>query len=282
MGKNVTPVQTLQQLFDRFGLGSASVWDAEIKTICSRNNPNTKAKFAAPWAEECEIGLRERILDYSKKGKDGCGTTTKVEVSKIVDGLRYGSAGVGTAATVSALTLGATAGATVGLGIATAGIGLLAMPIIGIFTQHAQAVAQEQSVACSVTVPFNSQCAAIDEAVASGQVTAEQGIQLMANLTTELKKPLSGIRKDCNLACGMMAYLDAHLDFARVLYPKIAPSKILSFSPGAVNDFAEAAVKTGSGFFQGFAETVKQSGTGLLIAVAVVVGIIFLALGGRK
>lgn len=283
MGKQTDSVVTLAQLFAKHSLGSAQVWEPIIASVCMRNRPVGARPTDLPaWDEWCAINLRERIIDYKKKKFGDCGTATPVEVGKVATALRFGSAGVGSAATISALTLKTATGLSAGLGIASAGIGLLAIPLIGIFTHHAQAVAQEQTIACQVSVGFNSAAPSIDEGVASGQLTIEQGIQAMAVLTGELKKQLASIVKSCNLACGFTAFLDAHMDFARELYPKIAPSGLLSLAPDGVKQGVQAATQIAQQVTEQAQRLTAGISTNTLIGLAIATGVAFLFFGGRR
>lgn len=283
MGKQTDSVVTLAQLFTKHSLGSAQVWEPMIASVCMRNRPVGARPTDLPtWDEWCAINLRERIIDYKKKKFGDCGTATPVDVGKVSTALRFGSAGVGTAASISSLSVvGASAGLATGLAVASVGIGIVALPLIGIFTHHAQAVAQEQTIACQVSVAFNSTVPSIDEGVAGGQLSVEQGVQAMAVLTGELKKQLAGIVKVCNLACGFTAFLNAHMDFVRELYPKIAPRGLLSLAPDGVKQGVQAATSLARQVTAKAQDLTTGVGTNTLIGLAIAAGVAFLFVGRR-
>lgn len=205
-------------------------WNSVIDAVVASTNPNQQPRFAVGWADVARVNLHDRVIDYSSTRQvDGCGAPSKLGDSKVT-ATRFAGVAAGS---VSALTTGAAAG-TLAATAATAatGIGLLLLPITAIFTQHAMRVADEQKRACEVTLAVNQTIPAIDEAVASGTMSAEQGVGAVRSLAQNVRSIMESIKKDCNLACGFIGYMDAHVAFAEQLYPTIAPLPIVAVPGG--------------------------------------------------
>jgi hypothetical protein len=191
-----------------------------------------------------------RGILYYKKVPGDCGQATALDTPIGQNVLKFGSLGLGTVAAGSTLALGATAGLSVGLGAATAGVGLLALPIMAIFQHHSQAVANEQGTICAVSVSANQAIPQIDAMVRSGQATAAQGIEIMAQLVAQLKAgldPVSGQGSSghpCNAGCCYHAALDAHLDFVKTYYPDISPlTGRIATAPGSYSGTGQASTQ---------------------------------------
>jgi hypothetical protein len=242
--------------------------------IAARNKPPALTPPGSDdFAVLVESCLRARAVIYWKDKPGDCGSTSKVETPGAVTALKLGQAGVGTAGSLATLGIIGTA-ATIPLGIATLGLGLLIAPIIGIFQHHAQAVANEQETLCAMATQATPAIQQIDAFVKSGQVTPDQGIQAMQATVANLKGAISGIEKNdsshCNAACYYHGVLDAHADFAKQYYPAIAPA-LAGTAPASPNNSAPAS--TGGVSFS-FA-SLSAHPIFLIFAVLVVVAIIF-------
>jgi hypothetical protein len=108
------------------------------------------------------------------------------------------------------------------LGIGTA-ISFAVAGIEDIFQHHAQAVANEQSTICNVAGYFNPLLKQIDSAVASGQITDQEGIAAIRQISDQAIAGLQSIYKPCNAACVFQAILRAHKDFVGYYYPILSP-----------------------------------------------------------
>lgn len=161
-------------------------------------------------------------------------------------------------ATLPAIGLGTVAGIGAGgfaaagtlasaiLGPATLGIGLLIGPLLGIIEHHAQAVATEDSTICGVANAVNQVIPQIDTAVASGTITAQQGISAMQSLVAQMSTALNKIAgpgdatHPCNAGCVWISLLKTHLDFAGQFYMDLSPL-IPPAAPGAYTPQAASA-----------------------------------------
>jgi hypothetical protein len=274
MAKNTNTIQTLSQLFSKYPLRVSLEKQRELYDLASvvatrHHLPEFRPQDLPAFDAFVITALRERVMDYSKKTPNDCGTDTRVELSVLKRSLSFVTPGLGTATTIAGATAGATAGITTALGVATAGIGLALAPILAIFAHHSQAVSKEQATLCSVSSALNSSLPTIDDAVASGQLKVEEGLQMVKNLVSQFKSALEPIRKTCNFACGTIAMLDAVEDYGVSLYPAIAPPIVLMIpgAPDAVNNLAQASVNQASELFSIAKE--KLSNPALLAAGAV-------------
>lgn len=126
------------------------------------------------------------------------------------------------------------------------GAGLISNILNAINAHHVQAVQTEQAVECQVTQEFNYYLPQIDNAVASGTISADQGISAVAQLVSKLKQELSRIAgagsggHPCNAGCCFGYWLDCHADFVETFYKDISPMAILG-TPGQPNATAPAS-----------------------------------------
>lgn len=211
------------------GLPVPASVEALYKVIATRNNPTGNANFVPP----CEANLRARGLIYMKKNPGDCGAPAGVPGfgSGQIVGLsgQAASGVVGGIGAAGVLTGPATLGISTAVSMAVAGIE-------SIFAHHAQAVANEQATICAVANYFNPICRQLDNAVISGQITADNAITYMRQITLQAINGLQSIYKKCNAACYFIGYLRAHSDFASTLYPAISPfgaSGMSAQAPGA-------------------------------------------------
>lgn len=208
--------------------GLPSGFDNLYTIVATRNRPSgTNSGFMVG----CVASLRARGLIYMKKNPGDCGTPLGVP------GFSSGQI-VGLSGQAASGVIGGIGAAGVLTGPATLGIGtavsLAVSGIESIFAHHAQAVANEQSTICAVVNYFNPLVKALDQAVASGQITPDQGVTYMRQVTQQAINGLQGIYKKCNAACYFIGYLRAHADFASSLYPILSPtpSGLAAQAPG--------------------------------------------------
>jgi LPXTG-motif cell wall-anchored protein len=166
-----------------------------------------------------------------------------------------GTLGVSSVAMVSSVggasSLGfAAAGTAIGsaLGFATLGLGLAIGPLLAIIEHHEHAVQAEDSTICSVANAVNASIPQIDQAVASGSISAAQGVRVMASLVQQMNAALLRISgkgdgsHPCNAGCVWQAILNMHLDFVNTFYTDLSPMKIpASVPPGSYAPYAATA-----------------------------------------
>lgn len=207
---------TAQGLLPYPGLTIPGV-DLPYTIVATRNNPTGKATFVPP----CEANLRARGLIYMKKNPGDCGAP--VGVPGFSSGQIVGLSGQAASGVIGGISAAGALSGPATLGIGTA-VSLAVSGIEGIFAHHAQAVANEESTICAVVNYFNPLVKALDAAVMSGQITPDQGVTYMRQVTQQAINGLQGIYKKCNAACYFIGYLKAHADFASTLYPAISPN----------------------------------------------------------
>lgn len=176
------------------------------------------------------LSLKYRGLIYAKKTPGDCGG-----LGTATGGIS-GRQIVGLAGQASSLTVGGLGAVGVLSGAATFGIGaaitVAVAAISDIFQHHAQAIANEQSTICAVVNYFNEALRAVDQAVASGQISAGEGVTYLNQVANQAKTGLSSIEKVCNAACWFKGFIAAHQDFARQYYAAISPNSVGALRPG--------------------------------------------------
>lgn len=213
------------------GLGGASL-DPSYALVAARNKPSGAPADFAIVAEAC---LRARGLIYFRNNPGDCGAPPGVPsfTSGQIVGLSGGAASgvVGGLGSVGALTGAATAGIGTAVSLAVAGIE-------SIFQHHAQAVTNEQTTICAVAGYFNPLVKQIDASVASGQISASDGITYMKQVAQQAINGLQSINGVCNAACVYIGVLKAHMDFVSTYYPAISPAESIGASaPGGAPTF---------------------------------------------
>lgn len=118
------------------------------------------------------------------------------------------------------------AGTAVGgpaLGAAVSAVASVVQSIAGIFTQaHEQAVAEEQSLNCSVAFAFNKYIPLYDAAVANGSMSADTALSAVTQLIQQQLSPaLDPVISGHNWGWGANQVLQAHLWFRQQWYPKL-------------------------------------------------------------
>lgn len=167
------------------------------------------------------------------------GGAQDLQLAGKVGGLALTAASVPWAGAGTALL---TAPATFGISIAIAGIvGIFST----IFQHHAQAVAKEQSTLCTAVPAANNYLNVIDQAVASGTASPQQGLQALDSLSSDFKSAVSGIYKSCNAACVMQMCLDAAIATQRARYTALAaapkPVPVSTATPSVAPGAAQAS-----------------------------------------
>ena len=254
----VTP--GVEALLGRYGPNPGSNL---FKTVTLRNNPAPGDEIATGWwyetvaAQLCARGL---LYVSSVSGNSCTGGAPLPRSSAAAAGVgsagslaRVGISSVGAISSVGGpASLGfAAAGTALSsvLGYATLGLGLALGPLMAIIQHHGQAVQAEDNTICSVATSANQIIPQIDQAVASGSITAGQGIQAMVALVTQLNVQLQTVSgkgsggHPCNAGCVYQAWLKAHLDFSNTFYVDLSPmtQKQLPVAPGTYAPNAASA-----------------------------------------
>jgi hypothetical protein len=89
-----------------------------------------------------------------------------------------------------------------------------------IFGRHKKAIGRENSVLCAAVPAFNDAIQVIDQAVRSGQVTPQHGIEALGNLLSDFASSVAPIIKSCNAGCQIKREADA------IILKKKASTKI--------------------------------------------------------
>jgi hypothetical protein len=179
---------------------------AWVKQLCVARN--------VYYAGTCSPESTQSVLNSA-------GITTKVVSTA-------GQAGVTVGSMVAA---GATAIPIIGLAV-----GAISSIIGAIVAHHAQAVVNEQQAECSVVAICQGAIPTIDQAVYSGQITAQQGIAAHQQVVTQCKAilaPVTGAGSGghpCNAGCCFGYWLDCLQDFATTYYVDLAPPAVAPVS----------------------------------------------------
>jgi hypothetical protein len=176
--------------------------------------------------------LATNRITYCKSRQGDCGTPTSGGPPAAGKAIQYGGAALGTTTSLAATgALGGTlAASTAVLGAATAGIGLLALPLLGIFAHHAQAVATEQQTLCAVADAWNSFAINMEAQLKQGKVSQQDAQAALQQVHDNLAQTLSGIEKPVNAAVHYHKALDALLLFNKEV---VIPSRA-SFLSGTL------------------------------------------------
>jgi len=198
---------TVAQWLTKAGIGydSNDPLSSIYSSIAANNNPSHAPTGNANFIEAC---LRYRGIIYGQKQIGDCGSVVRQSPNSTM----LASSGIRSAASVDPEPIS---------GSILAGVAF----ITGIFgAHHAQAVKTEQATLCDVTKKANAAIPQIDAMVASGTISAQDGISYMDSSMQQLIQECGTIRKDCNAACVISSALQAHMDFARYYYPRIGAS----------------------------------------------------------
>jgi hypothetical protein len=123
-----------------------------------------------------------------------------------------------------------------------------------IFGHHAKAVARERSILCAAVPAANQTLVAVDEAIAGGQFSPQNGIDALNAMVASFGQEVASIqhgadptsRGECNAACVMLSQLRAIVARKISLYQDmIAPPQPAAL-PGAAVPSGGAIVSGGS------------------------------------
>jgi hypothetical protein len=133
--------------------------------------------------------------------------------------------------------LGTTVGIAAGLGTAakvdpepiSQGILSGLATIFGGFgAAHAQAVKKEEDTLCDVAGSYNKLALALEQAVATNSMSADQAAAAHGQLVSQLDSVCARIYKSCNASCGFRIALKALGNFVPgIVYPALAPHSII-------------------------------------------------------
>ena len=172
------------------------------------------------------ISLMSRRMLYNKSSCTDCSGPTNLAGAENTE--------VGIDTGLSALNSGladaesfAQAGSALATGLASAipvvgQITNIITSIVGVFGKaHAAAVAREQQTNCAVTTQFNQYIGQLDQAVASGQVSADAGIQTAQQIIDTISANVDPVVSGRNAGWGLQQVLAAQLWFRQQWYPMI-------------------------------------------------------------
>lgn len=169
----------------------------------------------------CEACLRARGLIYWKSQPGDCPAPSPIP--GISTGQVVGLSGTAASGVIGGLGEAGVLAGPATLGISTA-VSIAVSAISSIFTHHAQAVANEQATICAVAAYFNPLVKQIDAAVASGQITASQGVTYMTQIVNTAIQGLQSIMQTCNAACWYSGVLKAFIDYSNSFYSALSPA----------------------------------------------------------
>ena len=178
---------------------------------------------------------------------------------------------------------GAAAGALSAIPIIGAIASVALLPIMLIIQHHQKAVSQEQATNCSAVLAFNV-LDAIDSAVASGQLSADQANQMLAQLYQQFVTAVAPVSSICsggigyrrfwagqahgNAACYLKAGALANVQLRGWLYAN-QPATPATVPVAAFSNAVTAVAST-------VAQAVGGGNTGLLLIMAIIALIAFL------
>lgn len=243
---SVTPTNNAVAAYlQKFGLAydPTDPFAGNYTTIANNNVPPSAPSDIRTTIESC---LRARGILYYKKTPGDCALPSAPTSSSLKTGISITESSLGTVSalgTAGILSLGA---AGTALSVATAGVGLAAVPILYIMQHHQAAVATEQSTICSVAEMVNQAIPATDYQVKTGAMSPNDGNTMMQYICQNAIQGLDSIKKTCNAACVYEACLRAHMDFAKVYYPGISPiTQNHPVAPGTQSPQAPASFNQG-------------------------------------
>lgn len=142
-----------------------------------------------------------------------------------IAGTATGAAASAEGGSISAIMAGTASTAGVVLGAATLGIGFVVAIISAIFAHHAQAVAQEQHIECTVTSAANNAMSALAEGVQSGQIQPADAVTALNSIYSQYKQiaaPSWGTHPYCNANCELEILMLAMVLYWQAQYTAMA------------------------------------------------------------
>jgi len=255
---------------------------AQALTVGQRHIP---AGASATWPILCQAFLISRGMIYWESQPGDCGSSD-FDVSSL--GFQATQAGGQVASGIAAMA-----------GASLPGIGAAVQAITQIFQNHANAVITEEKTLCQMMGVINTVIPYYDRQVALGNISPSDALAGMQNYLAQVQAKLSTIAKKCNAACVYIGTLQAHADFCGIYYPLLAPAQNSPHAPGAPpstvgtvpGGVIQVGTVGGSAVGSALTQPVNPSGynstptvsattfssTELLIILAVVAGLIFLA-----
>lgn len=202
---------------------------ADVDSVLALTFPNvTFTKSAANLASRRQFLQAGKIISYS-----GAGPASDCAQARGVPGSTQQNI-----ALASKSASFATQGAQIGAEIA--GATVTAIPIVGSIVQgiisifagisahHAQAVANEQTVLCTVVPAVNQAFASDDDAVATGKVSLSDAFTGLDTIESQYKQAVTSILKEapgsCNAACQVDGFVQEQIALRKLEYPNMAPA----------------------------------------------------------
>jgi hypothetical protein len=137
--------------------------------------------------------------------------------------------------------------------------------IVGLFSKllnhHAQAVKKEQSILCSATPAANNYLQIIDQAVHSGQVDPQHGIDALNSLLSDFESAVAPIKQgndpagaygSCNAACIAVAQLKAIVAYKQSEYQDLIAGAAQTIAPSRPNTVAPSGVAAPASSYASF------------------------------
>lgn len=177
------------------------------------------ATRSAVWDALAEACMRSRAMLFCNQTPGDSGTTQSAAASSNALGVSL-SQNLSTEAQVGGLAANALQAVPV--------VGQIAGPalqeILSLFQHHAQAEAA-QSGALSKLGPYVTQAIRqVDYAVASGQISPEEGVSFLESISASMKSSDASLTKSCNAFCGYNAIVDCIAKVSTYYYALLSPS----------------------------------------------------------
>lgn len=219
------------------------------------------SQIAGQICSGCSAADRQAMLDAISNVKLHWNVQVGCAGAQPGTGSLLASEGGKVAATAGVAALGAA------LGVATGGIGALAILPFTIMAHHTQAVQRENATLCQIVPQINQTLADIIANFNAGQITADQAAGAFQQLYARAQSALSGITKTCNASCKLLQETQAIGNFYTVKFKNIEAARAAA-SPAAQ---AAAALGITPG---------APGSTGKTVAIAGAAGLVGLKLTG--
>jgi hypothetical protein len=252
---------------------------AVLGAISAQQAAQEAMATAPKYSSSYESDLEGDISAFQIGGFESAGCTNQpapnLQLFQTASGLTLSAAGagVGIATATGAIAAGSVAGSVVPV------VGTIVGTIVGIFAaifqHHAAAVKKEQSVLCAAVPAANNYLSIIQQAVAAGTVTPQEGIDALNSLLSDFKSQISSVvnndSSQCNAGCMWDVALTAICDYW-----------ISQFQDMAAQPAATGTTQTQSAVAAGAASpaTVATGSTSWVPLAAAAVVIFFVFKGG--
>lgn len=212
-----------------------------IEQVLSASVPSGQGNVTA-WKALARACLIARTLLYCKSTPGDCNTTptgTKNALAGLQTAGQVSSLGISTGSSIATI-LGV--GSTAAIGAATLGAGLALTVVLDVLEHHAAAEQTQATVLCNLCPQFSAGIQAVDAAVFSGQITAQQGEAYLQQLAQQFKSAVAPYTKTCNAFCGYGAIMSAMATYSSQLYqtgirsalPGVTGLRALSAAPAPI------------------------------------------------